>query len=198
MRIRILCCDVIINDLQVLLLATKVRFDECSIDNLEQSLIHNAVQIKRSNIESKDIKGYSEWLKDSVECLSNIESPNSDECPEFYYINGHNYLVYGFILAPHIQALDKRQSDNIKIHVKDTHEKQVFILNLEGGKLAIEFIYLHKTENGEKPFLPENQYIQDTILSHPNACRFPVVFNNAYYLMPIRPFSHIDWLENSL
>ena len=194
----ILCCDVIINDMQVLLIATKFKFNECSRDNFEQSIIQNAVQIKQSNIETQDINAYTEWLKDSLDCLSNIESPNSDEHPEFYTIDNHYYLVYGFILAPHKQTSNNNQSSNINIHVKNTDEKQVFILKLEGGQLTLEYIFLHKTEEGEKPFLPENQYIQDTLLSHPYACRFPVIFNDTYYLMPIRPFSHIDWLENSL
>jgi len=194
----VLCNVVIINDLQVLLIASKFGFDECSTDNLKQSLIQNSVQISRSNIESKDIKDYSEWVRDSVDCLSNIESPNADERPDFYKINNQNYLVYGFILVPHKQTSNSKQSCNIKIHVKNTCEKQIFILNLEGGKLALEFIYLHKTESGEKPYLPESQWVHDTLLSHPKACSFPSVFNSAYYLMPIRPFAHIDWLENSL
>lgn len=194
----ILCCDLIINDMQVLLIATKFQFNECSLDNLEQSIIQNSVQIKRSNIETQDIRDYTEWLKDSLDCLSNIESPNSDERPDFYTINNQNYLVYGFILSPHKQTSNNNQSSNINIHVKNTDEKQVFILKLEGGQFTLEYIFLHKTEDGEKPYTPKNQYIQDTVLSHPNACRFPVIFNNAYYLMPIRPFAHIDWLENAL
>ena len=194
----ILCSDVIINDMRVLLIATKFQFNECSLDNLEQSIIQNSVQLQRSNIEAKDIRDYSEWVRDSVECLSSIESPNADERPDFYKINDKNYLVYGFILASHKQSLANKTSNNIKIRVKNTCEKQIFILRFEGGKLALEFIYLHQTENGEKLHLPENQYIQDTLLSHPNSCRFPVVFNNVSYLMLIRPFAHIDWLENSL
>jgi len=193
----VLCCDVIINDLQVLLIATKFQFNDCSLDNLEKSITQNSVQLKRSNIETQDINSYAEWLKDSADCLSDIESPNLDEHPEFYTIDNQNYLVYGFILAPHKQTLNSKKSCNIKIHVKNTHEKQVFILRLEGGQLTLEYIFLHKTEDGEKPYLPKNQYIQDTVLSHPNACSFPVVFNNAYYLMPIRPFAHVDWLVNA-
>ena len=194
----VLCSDLLINDMQVLLIATKFQFNECSRETFEQSIIQNVVQIKRSNIETQDIISYTEWIKDSLDFLSNIESPNLDERPDFYTINNQNYLVYGFILAPHKQTSNSKKSCNIKIHVKNTHEKQVFLLNLEGGKLALEFIYLHKTENSEKPYLPENLWLTDTLLSHPNACRFPIIFNNAYYLMIIRPFSHSDWLENAL
>lgn len=194
----VLCSDVIINDMQVLLIATKFQFNECSLVNLEKSIIQNSVQLNRSNIETQDINFYSEWLKGSADCLSNIESPNDDERPSFYKIKNHNYLVFGFILAPHKQNLENEQAENIKIHVKNTHEKQVFILKFEGGELALEYIYLNKTEEGNNSYTPENQYIQDTILSHNNACSFPIIFNNAYYLMPIRPFSHVDWLENAL
>ena len=194
----VLCCDVIINDMQILLIATKIRFDECSTDNLKQSVIQNAEQIERSKIEERDINAYTEWVRDSADCLSSIESSNADERPDFYKINNQNYLIYGFILAPHKQTSIKKQSSNINIHVKNTHEKQVFILNFEGGKLALECIYLHKTEDGNNSYTPQNQWVQDTLLSHPKACSFPAVFNNAYYLMPIRPFAHIDWLENAL
>jgi hypothetical protein len=193
----VLCCDVLINDMRVLLIATKFPFNECSRETFEQSIIQNVVQIKRLNIETQDINAYIEWIKDSTDCLSNIESPNSDERPDFYTINNQNYLVYGFILSPHKQTSNKHQSSNIKIHVKNTPEKQLFILNLEGGKLSLEFLYLNKTEDGNNFYTPENQYIQDTILSHPHACSFHIIFNNAFYLMPIRPFAHIDWLENA-
>ncbi|MBL4832715.1 MAG: hypothetical protein JKY26_01980 [Pseudomonas sp.] len=194
----VLCCDLIINDMRVQLIATKFQFNECSLDNLNKSLNQNSVQVMRSNIEKQDIVAYTEWIKDSVDCLSNIDGAVSDERPEFYKINNQNYLIFGFILAPHKQNLEITQSKNLKVHVKNTNEKQVFILRFEGGKLALECIYLHKTGDGEKSYSPQNQWVQDTLLSHPRACTFPVIFNNACYLMPIRPFSYVDWLENAL
>lgn len=193
-----LCSKVLINDRQILLLATKFQFDECSSDTLKKSLSQNFEQLDKSNIETNDIKSYNDWVQGSVDCLLNIDSECVDERPSFYTINHQNYLVFGFVLTPHKQISGGNCLDNISIPIHNTHEKQNFILNLEDGRLALELIYLNEIEDGEKTYLPKIQWIQDTVLSHPNAYRFPVVFNNAYYLMPIRPFSQIDWLENSL
>jgi len=193
-----LCSKVLINDRQFLLLATKFQFDECTSDTLKKSLSQISEQIDKSNIETNDIKSYLEWVQDSVDCLLNIDSECVDERPNFYSINNQNYLVFGFIIAPHKQTSGRNFLDNINIPVQNTHEKQNFILNLEDGRLALEFFYLNKIEEGEKPYLPQIQWIQDTLLSHIEACSYPTIFNNGYYFMLIRPFAHIDRLENAL
>ena len=193
-----LCSKVLINDRQVLLLATKIRFDECSSDTLKKSLSQNFEQLDKLNIETNDIKSYNDWVKGSVDCLLNIDSECVDERPSFYTINHQNYLVFGFVLTPHKQISGGNCLDNISIPIHNTHEKQNFILNLEDGRLALELIYLNEIEDGEKPCLPKIQWIQDTLLSHLEACSFPTIFNNGYYFMLIRPFAHIDWLKNAL
>ena len=184
------------------MIATKFLFDEFSFDNIKHSLNTNLVQTDVSSAknqkEKHQINEHSSWLVDSINCLLDIESDIPDQLPSYFKINNQNYLSYGFPLSPHLSISENDNSQNIKIQIKNTDEKQVFILNLGNERLALECIFLNKIEDGEKCYSPENQWINDTFLDHENACKFRIVFNNSYYLMIFRPFSHVDWLENAL
>jgi hypothetical protein len=87
---------------------------------------------------------------------------------------------------------------NINIRIKDTEEKQIFILNLGNERLVLECIFLNKIEDGERCYSPRNQWINDSLLSRKDACKFRIFFNDSYYLMILRPFAHVDWLEKAL
>jgi hypothetical protein len=198
----VLFCDLKINDIPTRLIATKISFDEISQDSVKNSLKNNFEQVKGSSIKSNDEKfqiiEHSNWLSDSSQCLSNFEPDIPDNHPVFYKINNQNYLVYGFPLSPHLSLSDSDYCPDINILIKNTDEKQMFILNIESEKLAIEFIFISAAEEEDYCFLTNEQRIQDTLLSRSDTCRFPLVFNRSNYLMVIRPFAHIDWLENSL
>ena len=196
----ILSTDLLINEIPFRLIATKIQFDEYSVNNLIHSLNTNLAQTNNSSAKTNEerikIDEHIKWLADSYDCLSNVESDTPDQHPEFYKINNQNHLVYGFPLSPHMSVSDNYT--NIYTHIKDTEEKQVFILNIESEKLVLECIFLNKVEGGEKCYSPENQWINDTLLNHKDACKFRIVFNKSYYLMILRPYAHVDWLENAL
>lgn len=198
----VLRTDLLINEIPFRLIATKFLFDEFSVDNIKHSLNTNLVQTDVSSAknqkEKHQINEHSSWLVDSINCLLDIESDIPDQLPSYFKINNQNYLAYGFPLSPHLSISENDNSQNIKIQIKNTDEKQVFILNLGNERLVLECIFLNKIEDGEKCYSPENQWINDTFLDHENACKFRIVFNNSYYLMIFRPFSHVDWLENAL
>lgn len=198
----VLRTDLLINEIPFLLIATKVSFDEYSVNNLMYSLNTNLAQAgdssAKTNEERIKIDGHIKWLADSCYCLSNIESETPDQHPVFYKINNQNFFIYGFPLSPHLSTTDNDNCPNINIQIKNIEEKQVFILNIENERLVLECIFLNKVEDGEKCYSPENQWINDTLLNHQNSCKFRIVFNNSYYLMIFRPFSHVDWLENAL
>jgi hypothetical protein len=198
----VLSSDLLINDIPFRLIATKVEFDEYSVDNFKQSLNINLDQIDESSInyrkEKSQINEHSCWLVDTVDCLSSIESSNPDEHPYFYKINNKKYLAYGFHLSPHLQVKSVDECNNINIQIKNTAEKQIFILNVESEKLVFECLFLNKIEESEKNYSPKNQWINDTVLSRDDAGNFPIVFNKSYYLMVIRPYSAMDYIENAL
>ncbi|MFT6246946.1 MAG: hypothetical protein ACJAUY_000096 [Cognaticolwellia sp.] len=197
----VLRTDLLINEIPFRLIATKVSFDEYSVNNLMHSLNTNLAQKNdssaKANEERINIDEHIKWLANSCDCLSNVESDTPDQHPEFYKINNQNHLVYGFPLSPHISVSENYT--NINIHIKDTEEHQIFILNIESEKLTFECIFLQKAEKDvDKCYSPESQWINDTLLNHESACQFPLVFNHSYYLMFLRPFAHIDFLENAL
>ncbi len=198
----VLSSDFLINDIPFRLIATKIDFDNCSLDDLKKSLKTNLAQIEKSSFknheEKSQINEHLDWLVDSSQCLSNIYSLNSDECPNFFKINYQNFLIYGFPISPHLQINSEASCKNINIQIKNTEEKQIFILNIASEKLVFECIFLNKIEEGEKNHSPENQWVNDTVLAHVDACQFRIVFNKSYYLMIFRPFAHVDWLENTL
>lgn len=198
----VLIADLLINEIPFRLIATKVQFDEFSVDNVKQSLHTNLAQTgdssAKTNEERIKLDGHIKWMADSCDCLSNVESDTPDQHPVFYKINHQNFFIYGFPLSPHLSISDNDNCPGINIHIKDTEEKQIFILNIESEKLTLECIFLNKVEDGEKSYSPRNQWINDTLLEHESACKFRIVFNKSYYLMILRPFSHVDWLENSL
>jgi len=198
----VLITDLLINEIPYRLIATKVQFDEFSIDNIKHSLHTNLAQAgdssAKTNEERIKIDGHIKWLADSCDCLSNIESDTPDQHPVFYKINNQNFFIYGFPLSPHLSISDNDNGLNINIQIKNTYEKQIFILNIENEKLVLECIFLNKVEDGEKFYSPENQWVKNSILSHGDACQFPIIFNKSYYLMIFRPFAHVDWLENAL
>ncbi len=193
----ILSTALLINEIPFRLIATKVSFD-----NIKNSVHTNLSQADDSSVKTNKerikIDEHIKWLADSFDCLSNFESDTPDRHPRYFKINNQNYLVYGFPLSPHLSISENDNSQNINIQIKNTEEKQVFILNLGNERLAFECIFLNKVEDGEKCYSPENQWINDTLLNHENACKFRLVFNKSYYLMILRPFSHIDFLENAL
>jgi hypothetical protein len=200
----VLFCDFEINKIPFRMLATKINFDDISVDNVKNSINENFHEDNSPSFKNYDEKNQIEehrnWLLDSVDCISNIESTNVGKHPHLFKINNQNYLIYGFPLSPHLQVkcVDEYININIKLQIKNTEEKQVFTLNLEAEKLALECIFIDKIENGEYTFSPKNQWIKDSLLSRDDACQFPLVFNKSYYLMILRPFTHIDLLENAL
>jgi len=198
----VLSSDLLINEIPFRLIATKVNFDKCSLDDLKKSLKTNLVQIEESSLENHEEKSkiskHLDWSFDSSDCLLTLETDNTDKHPRFFKINNQNYLVFGFPLSPHLQINSEASCKNINIQIKNTEEKQIFILNIESEKLVLECIFLNKIEEREKCYSPLNQWINDALLNCDDACKFPLVFNNAYYLIIIRPFSHVDFLENAL
>lgn len=198
----VLSCDFLINEIPFRLIATKVQFDEYSVDNIKHSLNSNLAQTDISSAknqkEKHQINEHSSWLVDSINCLLDIELDIPDQHPIFFKTNNQDYFVYGFPLSPHLSISAHDKCKNIHIQIKDTKEKQVFILNIGCEKLVLECIFISKAEEGEYSFSPEEQWISDTLLSRNDACRFPIGFNNAYHLMLLRPFAHVDWLENAI
>ena len=194
--------DFRINEIPFRLLATKTQLDELSLNHLNESFKKNIVQTDSTSFqhyeEKLQIDTHRKWLVNTCQCLSNLETDNDDELPYDYEINNEKYLVYGFPLSPHLSISDKDKCRNINIQLKNTEEKQIFILNIESDKLVVECIFLNKLEDDDYTFSTKNQWIKETLLSRNDACRFPLVFNNTYYLMFIRPYSDVDLLENAL
>lgn len=201
-QLAVLSSNILINEIPFRLIATKVQFDKSSLDDLKKSLKTNLVQIEESSIKIHEekllIDEHSKWLLDTSDCLSKIGSDNPDEHSCFYKINNQNYLIYGYPLSPHLQINSEDSCKKINIQIKDTEEKQVFILNIESEKLIFECIFLNKIEEGEKCYSPKNQWIQDTLLSRDDAFQFRIALNKSYNFIILRPFANVDWLENLL
>lgn len=198
----VISCNIDINDISFQLIATKVHLDECSQEQLQNSLTKSLVQTEDSTFNNQEekpqINTHLNWLLGSVDCLSNIESDNSDKHPVYFNINNQNYLVYGFPLSPSLQISREDKCKSLHVHIKDTVQKQVFILDLEGGKLTLDCHFLNKTEKNDYDFSPRNKWLHDAVLTRDDACGFPLVFNNSYYLMIIRPYEYVDYLKNAL
>lgn len=194
--------DLIINEISFRLIATKIEFDEVSLNYLNESFKKNIVQISgpsfQNHKEKLQIDKHRKWLVDTSQCLINLETDNLDEMSYYYEIKNENYLVYGFPLSPRLSIYDKDKCCNLNIQIKDTKEKQIFILNIESQKLVIECIFIKKVNDGDNSFSSKEQWIKDTLLSREDSCGFPVIFNYACYFLLIRPFSEVDYLENAL
>jgi len=166
--------DLRINEISFRLIATKTQLDEVSLDHLNDSFKKNIVQSGGSSFKNHEeklqIDMHRKWLLDTSQCLLNLETNIVEELPYYYEINNENYLVYGFPLSPLLSISDNDKFSNINIQIKDTEEKQIFILNIESEKLVMECIFINKVEKGDNSLLFENQWIKETLFSRDAIC----------------------------
>ena len=130
-REAILTADLKINNVTYRLLAAKLSISEYSLDNFNASISANLEQITGASEaifkENILLEEHQEWLSKSASFFTHFDSYNDDESPTFYKINGERYVVYGFILSPHLQI--DAEIPSIDLLIKNISDKQTFIIN---------------------------------------------------------------------
>lgn len=199
-RDAVLTANLKINNVTYRLFAAKLSISEYSLDNFNASINANLEQISGTSeaiFKEKILLGeHQKWLSKSASFFTNFDSYNDDESPTFYMINGDRYVVYGFILSPHLQV--DGEIPSIAVLIKDIVDKQVFIINFEQQRLVFEALKMDALVAEEKNYCHHSMGVKHNLLTHSDACKFPLKVNGNNYITSIRPYSHIDSLENAL
>lgn len=188
--------DLKINGTPFRLIATKLDFEEFSIDSFTK-LVPKGIK-QHDNIGYEDIDNHISWLISCTSLFTPFGSKNSDESPHFYRIDGDQYVIYGFPLSPIVCTDKPHELLEINTLVKNAKEKQVYILNLEYQKLTIESLMLDGVNRGGIIHSQFSQELNDSLLNHNDASALPLVFHESCYLLWIRPYRHLDFLKNAI
>lgn len=199
-REAVLTADLKINNVTYRLLAAKLSISEYSLDNFNASINANLEQISGTSEaifkEKILLEEHQEWLSKSASFFTHFDSYNDDESPTFYKINGERYVVYGFILSPHLQI--DAEMPSIEVLIKDIVDKQVFIINLEQQRLVFEALKMDALVTEEINYCHHSLGVKRNLLTHSDACKFPLKVNGNNYITSIRPFCQVDLMENGL
>jgi hypothetical protein len=196
----VLGADLKINNVIYRILATKLSISEYSLDNFNASINANLEQITGTSEaifnEGTLLKEHKDWLSKSASFFTHFDSYNDDESPTFYKINGERYVVYGFILSPHLQI--DAEIPSIDLLIKNISDKQTFIINLEQQRLAFEALKMDALVTEEINYCYHSLGVKRNLLTHSDACKFPLKVKENNFITSIRPYSHVDFLENAL
>jgi hypothetical protein len=198
----VLGADFKINNVVYRILATKISISEYSLDNFNESISSNLKQVSGTSEavfkEGALLDDHKDWLSKSTDFFTHFDSYNMDEAPNFYKINGERYVVYGFILSPHLQTDLDADIPSIDVLIKNISDKQTFIINLEQQRLVFEALKMDDLVAEEINYCHHSMGVKHSLLTHCNACKFPLIINGNLYITSIRPYCDIDFLVNAL
>tara|TARA_R110002012_G_scaffold321789_1_gene551420 strand:- start:2377 stop:3399 length:1023 start_codon:yes stop_codon:yes gene_type:complete len=192
----VLFYDLQVNSIPFRLIATKFNLDEISVDTFIEQI---KAEIKQSDhVAYENIESHIDWFSCSTALLTKADSDNTDELPVPFRIKDDEYVVFGFPLCPSILFNNTNPLPGINFIIKNTTEKQKFIINIEQQKLTLECLVIDDICD-ERIRLPKLCHqIKNNLLSHKDACLFPINFESGLCFFWIRPFAHMDFIENAL
>lgn len=192
----VLFYDLQVNSIPFRLIATKFNLDELSVDTFIEQI---KAEIKQSDhVAYENIESHIDWFSCCTAILTKADSDNTDELPAPFKIKDDEYVVFGFPLCPTISLNNTEALPGINFLIKNTTEKQKFIINIEQQKLTLECLVIDDICD-ERIRLPKLCHqIKNNLLSHKGACLFPINFESGLCFFWIRPFAHVDFMENAL
>lgn len=190
----VLFSDLRVNSIHFRMIATKLN--DLSVDTFIEQIKN---EVKQSDhVVFENIESHIDWLSHSTALLTNSDSHNPDELPTPFQIDGEEYVVFGFPLCPSILSNNTKPLLKINFLIKNTLEKQKFIINIEQQKLTLECLIIDDIKYGNIRFTQFCHQIKNNLLSHEDACLFPINFESSLCFFWVRPFAHVDFLENAL
>jgi len=192
----VLFSDLQVNSIPFRLIATKFNLDEISVENFIEQIKN---EVKQSDhVAHENIESHVDWFSCCTALLTSYDSDNPDELPIPFEIDGEEYAVFGFPLCPTISRDKNVPLSGINFCIKNTPEKQTFILNIAQQKLTLECLIIDDVKDGNIRLPQFCHQIKNNLLSHEDACLFPINFESALCFFWIRPYRHTDFLENAL
>ena len=192
----VLFSDLQLNSVPFRLIATKFKLTELSVDTFVEQI---KSEIKQSdNVAYENIEPHIDWFIHSTALLTKADNGNPDEIPTHFNIDGDEYTVFGFPLCPTIPLKKTEPLPEINFLIKSTTEKQTFILNIAQQKLTLECQIIDDIEEDRIRLPKLCHQIKNNLLSHEDACLFPIKFELGLCFFWVRPFAHVDFLENAL
>jgi len=192
----VLFSDIQVNSVPFRLIATKFNVDEISVDTFIEQI--KAEMKKSDHIAYENLKSHVEWFSRSIALLTKPNSNNTDEFPEYFRIDGEEYVTFGFPHCPTLSVEVNEPFLEINFLIKNTFEKQKFILNISQQKLTLECQVLDDVKDDQVRYSNFCHQIKGNLFSHKDACAFPITFKSGYCFFWIRPYRHTDFLENAL
>jgi len=192
----VLYSDLSINNILFRIIATKFQLNEISVESFIEQI---KSEIKQSDhVAYENIESHIDWFASSTALLTKADSNNPDELPVPFKIKDEEYVVYGFPICPTMSSKNIESLSGINFYIKKTNEKQKFILNIEGQKLILECLIVDDIKDGNIRLPKFCHQIKNNLLSHEDACLFPINFESDLCFFWVRPFAHVDFLENAL
>jgi hypothetical protein len=187
----VLFSDIQVNHTPFRLIATKFKLDELSVNSLSNKAKVNCAEYT----SCKDTEFHLGWLLNCTELLTDKNSNNSDSLPIQFQVDDEEYTVFGFPLCKTISLNSEATMPEVSFLVKNTIEKQKFIIDFGLQKLTLECLVI----DDEHVRLPKFYHeIKKNLLSHKDACDYPIVLEPASCFFWVRPFAYVDFNENAL
>lgn len=189
----VLFSDIQVNNIPFRLIATKFKLDELSVNSLSDKAKTKVNFAEYTS--SKDTELHLGWLLNCIELLTDANSNNSDSLPIQFLVEDEEYTVFGFPLCPTISLNSKATMPDVNFLVKNTIEKQRFIISFGLQRLTLECLVI----NEENIRLPKFYHeIKKNLLSHKDACDDPIALEPASCFFWVRPFAYVDFINNAL
>jgi len=192
----VLFYDLQVNSIPFRLIATKFNLDAISVETFIEQI---KAEIKQSDhVAYENIESHIDWFSCCTALLTNADSDNPDELPTPFEIDGVEYVVFGFPLCPTMSLKNIESLSGINFFILNTSEKQKFILNIAQQKLTLECLVVDDIRDGNIRLPALCHQIKNNLLSHEDACLFPIHFESAFCFFWVRPYRDTDYLENAL
>jgi len=192
----VLFSDLQVNSVPFRLVATKIKLNEISVESFIEQI---KAEIKQSDhVAHENIETHIDWFASCTALLTKADSDNSDELPDPFKIKDEEYVVFGFPLCPTMSLKNIEPLPEINFLIKRTSEKQKFILNIAHQKLTLECLIIDDIRDGNIRLPQFCHQIKNNLLTHGDACLFPINLGSAICFFWVRPFAHVDFLENAL
>ena len=192
----VLFFDLQLNSVPFRLIATKFKLSELSVDTFVEQIKTEVTQ--SDHVAYENLEPHVRWFASSTALLTKADSDNTDELPTAFEIDGLEYVVYGFPLCPTISGDMNAPSSGINFCIKNTNEQQKFILNIAPQKLTLECLVVDDIRDGNIRLPQFCHQIKNNLLSHQDASLLPIKLELGLCFFWVRPFAHVDYLENAL
>tara|TARA_Y100000310_G_C20704311_1_gene833473 strand:+ start:2523 stop:3566 length:1044 start_codon:yes stop_codon:yes gene_type:complete len=199
----ILFTDVEIDEVHFRLIAVRYclqQFDLTSLKRkLNEALEQVEIESEYSKLESQFIERMRVWYLQSLGYLTERLTYSKEEEPQAFNINGKEYLIYGFNLSNSILDKIDYKMPQVNLTVRDSYERQVFILMLDGQKLTFEAQKMKESNVlGVTNYCDFTNGIKETLLSHADARTGPSILHYSGFTLLVRPFVENDLINNSI